>query len=301
MGPCEWVYVNGRVCRADEAAVSPFDRGFLFAHAAYEVTAVFNGRLIDFEGHVARLQRSLTGIDIMPAWTREGLESLHEELIRRNELGEGFVYLQVTGGAYGARDFAGPDELKPGVFMFCEARALIGEKARRGVAAILVEDQRWKRRDFKTTQLLSQALAYREAARGGATSAILHEDGFVTESASANLWVVTKDRTIITRELGHQILPGVTRQRVIDRLEAAGMRVVERAVTLDELKGAAEVFTTAATSLVLPVVSLDQQPVADGRPGPVTRHAQSLYYKAIGADLAERAGWLTEVSPGTPG
>lgn len=300
MGPSEYVYLNGKFCRTEDAVISPFDRGFLFAHAAYEVTAVFDGRLIDFAGHVARLQRTLSGIDIFTDWTDEQLEHVHMELIRRNQLTEGFIYFQVTGGAYGNRDFSGPETLMASAFLFCEQRQLIGEKARDGVAAILVEDQRWKRRDFKTTQLLSQALAYRDAARAGATSAILFENGFVTEAASANLWVVTADGTLVTRNLGHEILPGVTRLAVLGRLAGSGIAVEERAVSLDEIRKAREVFTTAATSLVIPVVTLDGNPVGNGAPGPVTRRVQALYYRAIGAQLGMHAPWVTETSSGTP-
>jgi D-alanine transaminase len=292
MGPADWVYLNGQFVGRDDAAMSPFDRGALFAHAAYEVTAVFDGQLIDFEGHAARLFRTLDGIDIPYPFSAEKLEALHRELLQRNRLDEGFVYLQVSSGAYGGRDFAGPDDLRPGVFMYCEARELIGEKAQRGVDAVLVEDQRWKRRDFKTTQLLSQALAYRTAQRHGATSAILHENGTVTEAASANLWVVTPDDLIITRNLGHQILPGITRQSVMHRLSENGLPVEERPITLEELTGAAEVFMTAASSLVLPVITLDGSSVGSGVPGPVTRWVQALYYKAIGADIACRAPWI---------
>ncbi|WP_300375594.1 aminotransferase class IV [Henriciella sp.] len=292
MGPSGWVYLNGDICKAEAASVSPFDRGFLFAHAAYEVTAVFDGRLIDFEGHMARLERTLGGIDIPMPMSRTELEALHRDILARNNLIEGFIYMQVTGGAYGVRDFAGPETLQPGLFLFCEARELIGEKARDGVKAVLVEDQRWKRRDYKTTQLLSQALAYRDAQRAGATSAILHEDGFVTEAASANLWVVSPDRRIITRNLGYSILPGITRQSVLDRLSGSGFDVEERAVSIEELNAAAEVFTTAATSLVLPVIELDGHAVGEGRPGPVTRRVQALYYDAIGADSEKRAAWV---------
>ena len=292
MGPAEWVYLNGTVCRASEAMVSPFDRGFLFAHAAYEVTAVFDGKLIDFSGHVARLQRTLDGIDVPNAWSASELEAIHQALIEKNRLEEGFVYLQVTAGDYGSRDFAGPDMLQPSLLLFCEHRQLIGEKARDGVRSTLVEDQRWKRRDYKTTQLLSQALAYRQAARLDRFSAILHEDGHVTEAASANLWVVLPGERLVTRNLGHQILPGITRQAVLDQLRVDGLSVEQRAVTVAELSSAAEIFTTSATGLVLPIIDIDGSPVGSGRPGPVTRRVQSLYYKAIGADLAARAPWL---------
>ena len=294
MGPGEWVYLGGSFQRASEAMVSPFDRGFLFAHAAYEVTGVFGGMLIDFPGHVARLQRTLGGIDIPCPWSASDLEALHTELLSRNGTREGLVYLQVTAGAYGGRDFTGPETLTPSLFLFSEARSLIGDKARDGMASMLIEDQRWKRRDYKTTQLLSQVLAYREAARHGGFSAILHEDGYVTEAASANLWVVLADGTLATRNLSHQILPGITRQTVKDRLASEGSTLEERAVSLEELRAAQEIFTTSATGLVLPIVELDGLKVGDGRPGPVTRRAQSLYYRGIGADIAERAPWLKE-------
>ena len=293
MGPAEWVYLNGSFVKADEASLSPFDRGLLFAHAAYEVTAVFNGKLIDFEGHARRLFRTLEGIEIPPPFDADALEMLHRELLERNGVTEGFVYLQVTGGAYGTRDFAGPKALDPGVFLFCEARTLIGERARDGVGAILVEDQRWKRRDYKTTQLLSQALAYRAAERAGVFGAILHEDGMETEAASANLWVVLDGERVLTRNLGHQILPGITRQSVLERLREAGLSVEERPLSVEELQEASEIFTTSATGLVLPVVQLDAAPVGEGEPGPVTRLVQTLYYRAIGADPVTRAPWLT--------
>lgn len=293
MATGDWVYLNGSFCRAAEAAVSPFDRGFLFAQAAYEVSAVFNRKLVDFDGHVARLQRTLAGIDIVTQWDGSRLEALHEDLIRRNGLQEGYIYLQVTGGAYGNRDFAGPEQLTPGIFLFCEHQPLIGEKARSGISAILSEDQRWKRRDYKTTQLLSQVLAYREAARAGADSTILYEDGYVTEAASSNLWVVTAEGQIVTRNLGREILPGITRASIMERIREDSGVVEERAISLEELRNAREVFTTSTTGLVLPVVQLDGKPVHTGSPGTVTRRLQTLYYRAIGADLNERALWLT--------
>lgn len=292
MGPAEWVYLDGAFQKAADASISPFDRGFLFAHAAYEVTAVFAGQLIDFPGHVARLQRTLAGIDIPGAWSADKLEAIHRELIAKNELQEGFIYLQISGGAYGGRDFAGPEALSPTLFLFAEARELIGEKAKNGVASMLVEDQRWKRRDYKTTQLLSQALAYREAAKLGRFSAILHEDGYVTEAASANLWTVLPGDILVTRNLGHQILPGITRQAVLDQLRRDGLDVEERAVSLEELTSAQEIFTTSATGLVLPIIELDGVPVGTGKPGPVTRRVQKLYYTAMGADITTRAPWL---------
>lgn len=287
-----WVYLNGQVVRASEARISPFDRGFLFAHAAYEVTAVYGGKLIDFGGHMARLQRTLNALDIPDAMDKATWFEVHEDLLRRNGLSEGLVYLQVTGGAYGVRDFAGPGVLEPGVFMFTMARPLIGEAARDGIAGITQEETRWARRDLKTTQLLSQALAYRDAQKAGAATAILHEDGVVTEAASANVWIVTAEGELMTRDLSASILAGITREAVMDYASNAGIKVREKAFNLMAMRAASEVFTTSAGALIAPIVEIDGVAVGDGRPGPVTRQVQKLYYRAMGADLSALDGWL---------
>ncbi len=290
MGLGDWVYLDGAFVRTEAARISPFDRGYLFAHAAYEVTAVFNGRLVDFGDHLARLGRTLAGIEILPP--EEDLVAVHQELLARNDLAEGLVYLQATAGNQGPRDFAGPEELYPSLFLFSTAMPLIGDKARDGIAAISLEDTRWKRRDMKTTQLLSQALAYRAARRAGATTAIMHEDGFVTEAASANAWIVTPDGTLVTRDLSRALLPGITRGSVLGLLRGAGLAVEERAFTLDEMRGAAEAFTSSTGVVIAPVLSLDATPIGSGKPGPVTRAVQRLYYQHIGADPALRAPWV---------
>lgn len=277
-------YLNGAYVAADRAVLSPFDRGFLFAHAAYEVTAVLNRELIDFEPHVTRLKRTLADIDIPNPMSDEGWNHLHQEMIARNALEEGLVYLQVTAGSAGIRDFAGPETFTPGIFMFADSRSLIGAMAEAGLSAITLEDTRWARRDLKTTQLLSQALAYREARIHGADTAIMHEDGHVTEAASANVWIVSSDGQLITRALGTAILPGVTRATIRDLLQPAGLDLVERSFSLDEARAAREMFTSSAGALVAPVIRLDGQPVGAGVPGRVTRHIQRLYYDKIGAD-----------------
>lgn len=290
MGLGDWVYLDGAFIRAEAARVSPFDRGFLFAQAAYEVTAVFNGRLIDFEPHLARLGRTLAGIEILPP--DEDLREVHEALMARNSLAEGLIYLQVTAGNQGLRDFAGPEDLAPTVFLFTDARPLIGSFAEHGIKVISLEDTRWKRRDMKTTQLLSQALAYRAARRAGATTAIMHEDGLVTEAASANAWIVTPEGTLVTRDLSRALLPGITRGSLLGLLRGAGLAVEERAFTLDEMHEAAEAFTSSTGVVIAPILSLDGAPIGSGQPGQVTRTVQRLYYEHIGADIAARAPWL---------
>ena len=289
---CPLVHLNGTLLPLSEAHISPLDRGFLFAHAAYEVTAVYGGRFVDLEGHVARLERTLAGISIPNPHTSEGWANLHRELIAHNDLVEGLVYLQVTGGAYEARDFAGPQAFTPTVFAYADAKALIGAGARDGIAAIFMDDTRWKRRDMKTTQLLSQALAYRAAKGQGAETALMVEDGLVTEAASANAWIVTGEGEIITRDLSPSILSGITRAGVMKLREAGGFTITERVFTPEEAVNAAEIFTSSAGAMVAPVVTLEGKPVGDGRPGPVTRKVQKRYYEAMGADVAVAAPFV---------
>ena len=291
MGVCKYAYLNDQIIVAEEAQISPFDRGFLFAHAAYEVTAVYGGQLIDADGHIARLERSLAGISIPMAWSGEEIIKRHEALLKRNGMTEGLIYLQVTAGAYGFRDFAGPDEIRPNFFMYCDARELIGEVAQNGIAAITRPDTRWSRRDMKTTQLLSQALAYLQAREAGATTAWMVEDGYVTEAASANAWIVDTSGTLITRDLSRAILPGITRASVIDQLRTGGLSVEERRFTPEEVKTAAEAFTTSAGALIAPIVSLDGDKIGSGAPGPVTRRVQRIYYEHMGADISA-IDWL---------
>ena len=283
------VYVNGTFVSAQDARVSPFDRGFLFAHAAYEVTAVYNGQLIDFDDHLLRLGRTLDGIEI--ALPEADLAKLHRELIDRNSLTEGLIYLQVSAGNHGPRDFYGPETLEPSLFMFVTHKTLIGDQARDGITAILTDDTRWVRRDMKTTQLLSQSLAYRSARRRGADTAIMVEDGLVTEAASANLWIVTHDGVLVPRDLSRALLPGITRATVAGLLRDAGLLVEERAFGPQELGNAAEAFTSSTGVVIAPVLSIDGTPIGTGRPGPVTRDVQKLYYSYIGADLTQ-FNWL---------
>ncbi len=285
------VYLNGKFCPVEDAAISPFDRGFLFAHAAYEVTAVYDGRFIDLEGHLSRLRRTLEGISISNPYSDEAWAEIHTDLIDKNGVEEGLVYLEVTGGAYGMRDFAGPETFTPTVFLYADTRPLIGEAARDGIKAITLGDTRWKRRDMKTVQLLSQALAYRAAREAGADTAFMVEDGLVTEAASANAWIVDAEGRLITRELSHSILPGITRAGVLSLLDGTGIELVERAFTPEEAASAVEAFTTSAGAMVAPVIALDGKPVGSGKPGPVTRRIQRLYYEAMGADVAAVAPW----------
>ena len=289
MTDTDWVYFDGAILPSSDVRLSPYDRGFLFAHAAYEVTAVYGGKLIDFDDHIARLRRTLSGIEI--EFPEVDFAALHRELIKRNALTEGLVYVQVTAGDQGPRDYYGPERLKPSVFIFVTHKILIGQVARDGLSAISIDDTRWGRRDLKTTQLLTQTLAYRAARRAGAETAILHEDGVITEAASANLWIVTADGTLVTRDLSAALLPGITRARLLALLSDNGMSVAERASTLVELKNAREAFTSSTGVVIAPVLELDGAPIGSGVPGPITRLVQSHYYQYLGADLSE-IPWL---------
>jgi D-alanine transaminase len=286
-----WVFLNDRFVQSEDAVISPFDRGFLFAHAAYEVTAVFKGQLIDFDGHIERLEKTLAGISLPNPMSKDRWHALHTEILRQNEIEEGLIYLQVSGGAYGFRDFAGPKTIAPTVFMFAVEKPLISDMARDGASAITLPDTRWARRDLKTTQLLSQALAYRTAQDEGSFTAIMHENGIITEAASANVWIVNADGHLITRHLSPSILPGITRASAMDMILRQGVEIKEEAFNLEALHNAQEVFTTSAGALIAPITKIDNLPISDGLPGPVTRQVQKLYYTKMDADLS-RFDWL---------
>lgn len=286
-------WLNGVYVAADEARISPFDRGFLFADGVYEVTAIYGGRPVDMERHLDRLERSLKELKFGTLPDRKELEAVHRKLAADNGIDEGYVYLQVTRGSFGEREFAAPPAPRLTLFAYAEKKALIDTKfSREGTKVISVPDIRWGRRDIKTVQLLAPALAKTEAkARGKDDAWLVAPDGFVTEGASSNAWIVTKAGEIITRPLSNDILAGITRHALFDALGQRGMKIVERAFTLDEVKNAAEAFTTSATALVAPVVEIDGVQIGDGKPGKATRVVQRMYYTAIGADVAKVAPW----------
>jgi D-alanine transaminase len=271
------VYVNGAYVPEEEAKVSVFDRGFLFADGVYEVTSVLEGRLVDFAGHLRRLHRSLTELDMPTPASDAEIEAIHRELVARNGLVEGMVYLQATRGP-ADRDFAFPAAPAPSLVLFTQARPLVDTAAARdGIRVIAVPDIRWARRDIKTVQLLAPSLGKMQARNAGKDDAWLFEDGFVTEGTSSNAWIVTRDGALVTRDLSPAILHGITRAAVIDYARAAQLRVEERAFTLPEAQAAAEAFVTAASAFVTPVVEIDGRTIGDGRPGPVTRRLRELY------------------------
>jgi len=277
------VFANGEVLPADQAAVSIMDRGFLFADGVYEVSAVLDGRLVDNEAHLARLARSLAEIRIPNPYSADVWTRLQTDLVGRNGLTEGLIYLQVTRGA-AERDFAFPKEAKPTVVMFTQAKAITRSAlAESGAGVVTVPDLRWKRRDIKSVALLAQVLAKQAAVEAGVAEAWMIEDGVVTEGSSSTAFIITPDRRIVTRPLSTAILPGVTRASVMRLARERDLVLEERAFTIEEAHGAAEAFYTSASSLVMPVVAIDGRPVGDGRPGPLTRRLRALYLERAAA------------------
>ena len=273
------VYVNGEFVAEEDAVISVFDRGFLFADSVYEVSSVLEGKLIDNAAHIKRLHRSLGELSIAaPLSDKEILKTQHE-LIKRNNLMEGLIYLQVTRGS-ADRDFPFPADAKPGIVMFSQAKNITdAPQAQQGISVISVADIRWKRRDIKTVGLLAQVLAKQAAVDAGVADAWMVEDGYVTEGSSNNAFIVDTQGKLITRQLGSEILPGITRASVLELVEKENIVFEERPFTLDEAKNAREAFITSASTFVWPVVNIDGVPIADGKPGSLAPRLREFYIR----------------------
>lgn len=270
-------YVNGSFMPIADAKVSILDRGFLFADGIYEVAAVLEGKLIDNASHLARLQRSVGEISLKLPETTERIQEIQKELVARNNLVEGLVYLEVTRGADKDRDFAFPKGVKPTLVMFTSVKNLNGPGAGAGVDVITVPDIRWPRRDIKSVALLAQVLAKQAAAEAGAGEVWMIEDGMVTEGGSSSAFIVTHDDVLVTRQNSSAILPGCTRKAVVALAEERQLRVEERPFTVAEAVAAKEVFITSATAFVQGVVSIDGKTVGDGKPGSMTGRLRNIY------------------------
>lgn len=272
------VYLNGDFVAEADAKVSVFDRGFLFADAVYEATSVLEGKIIAFDGHVKRLQRSCDELGIKYQVDAAELLGIHKQLVEKNKLEEGMIYLQLTRGNPGDRNFAYPPaDTAPTLVLFTQALKLLDNpKLATGMKVISVEDQRWGRRDIKTTQLLFPSMAKMMATAAGVDDAWMVEDGHVTEGTSNNAYIV-KDGRIITRNLGTEILHGITRAAVLAYAAAAHMAVEERPFTVEEAKNADEAFITSASTFVTPVVEVDGVQIGDGKPGPSAARLREIY------------------------
>ncbi|WP_298492972.1 D-amino-acid transaminase [uncultured Maritimibacter sp.] len=274
------VYVNGDYLPEEEAKVSIFDRAFLMADGVYEVTSVLGGKIIDFPGHIARLERSLGELDMQKPEAFDDLLEIHRELVRLNEIDEGMIYLQVSRGSAGDRDFAFPDpeKVKPTLVLFTQNKPGLADSpvAKTGLKVISIDDIRWGRRDIKTVQLLYPSMGKMMAKKAGCDDAWMVEDGVVTEGTSNNAYIV-KGNTIITRELSTHILHGITRAAVLRFAKEAQMQVEERPFTIEEAQGADEAFITSASTFVLPVVEIDGTAVGTGTPGAVAARLREIY------------------------
>lgn len=270
-------YVNGSFVPLEEARISILDRGFMFADGVYEVAAVLGRRLVDNQSHLARLRRSLGEIRLESPVPLEELDGLMADLVRRNGLDEGTVYLQITRGA-GDREFVFPEPPRPSLVMVAQARGLVDDRrAEGGIRVLTVPDIRWKRRDIKTIALVAQVLAKQEARDAGADEAWMVEDGFVTEGGSSNAFIVTHDPAIVTRKADTSILSGITRKAVLALAAESGVALEDRPFTVDEAYRSREAFVTSASSFVMPVVRIDDETIGNGAPGPLSRRLRELY------------------------
>jgi len=271
-------YVNGSFVPIADAKVSILDRGFLFADGIYEVAAVLDGRLVDNASHLARLERSVGEISLALPETLDRIQEIEKELVARNDLVNGMVYLEVTRGADQGRDFAFPKGISPTLIMFTTVKDIVNApSAKTGIGVITVPDLRWTRRDIKSVALLAQVLAKQAAAEAGAGEAWMIEDGKVTEGGSSSAFILTQDDVLVTRQNSSEILPGCTRKALVALAQERQLRVEERPFTVEEALAAKEAFITSATLFVQPVISIDGKPVADGRPGPMTSRLREIY------------------------
>ena len=273
-------YVNGQYQPHARATVHVEDRGFQFADGVYEVWAVFEGRLADFDGHMTRLHRSLNELRIPIPMTREALARVLNETVRRNRVREGLVYIQVTRGT-ARRDHPFPPEgTAPSVIVTARSLPLSkgNASAKKGVAVITQPDIRWGRCDIKTVGLLPNVLAKQAAKERGAAEAwMVDEMGLVTEGSSTNAWIVDEHGKLRTRDAQANILQGITRAAVMALIAEEGLELEERAFSVDEAKRAKEAFYTSASGFVMPTVSIDGAKIGDGKPGPVATRLRALY------------------------
>ena len=273
------VYINGEFKKEDEAKVSVFDRGLLFSDSLYEVTTVINGKLIDFNNHMKRLDRSMTELKFKKLLNHEDILAFHRKLIELNNLKEGMIYLQVTRGV-ADRSFDMPkNEIKPTVLAFTQEKIIIdSESAKNGIKVMTLDDMRWKRCDIKTTQLLYASMVKTEATEKGFDDAWMIRQGYITEGSSSNAWII-KGKIIMTRHPDNLILSGITRDAIFKCAKDLGYEVVTKNISLQDAQSAHEAFITSATACVMPVVKINTNQIGDGKPGKFVTALRAEYIK----------------------
>ena len=275
-------YVNGRYVPHSHASVHVEDRGYQFSDGVYEVCEIYHGRIVDETRHLDRLDRSLREMAIRWPLGRDALRVVMREVVRRNHVRDGLVYLQVTRGV-ARRDHAFPaPETPPALVVTAKAtsREQSERTAEEGVRIITVPDNRWERVDIKTVSLLPNVLARQKAKEVGAREAwFVDSEGYVTEGAATTAWIVMADGTLVTRPDGTGILPGITRRTAMRVAEREGCRIEERKFTVEEAKRAREAFMTAASTVVMPIIAIDDHPVANGRPGSIATSLRAAFHE----------------------
>ena len=277
------VFLNGKYIKENEAKISIFDRGLLFADSVYEVTAVLDNKLIDFPAHIKRLDNSLKELEIKNNFTDKFLLNMHKELVNKNKFTdkEGLIYMQVSRGTI-ERDFLIKDNnIAPNIFAFTQEKNLTNINYKEnGLEIITKKDLRWQRKDIKTTQLLYATLIKTEAHKLGADDAwLIDTDGFVNEGTSNNAYIIDKNNNIITRNLSNKLLPGITRKTIIDVAQNLKLSIEERPFTVKEALEANEAFISSASTLIAPVTKIDSNTIGKGKIGPITQILRETYIK----------------------
>lgn len=273
-------YVNGQYVPENEAQISVFDRGFLFSDGVYEVSMVYNGKLVDNDGHLKRLARSCEKIAIDLPYSAKEITEIQQQLIDKNKLNSGMIYLQVTRGADENRDFLYSDNIKASLVMIPQSKTFNPAMPDKGISVISMPEIRWAYRDIKAVGLLGAVLAKKQAKDQGVDDAWFVEDGFITEGSSNNIFII-KGNKIITKAANAQILNGITRQAVLKVANELNLTIEERNFTVIEAQQADEVFVTSATMTVMPVTNIDGQTVGNGKPGTITTKIRTAYYNSL--------------------
>ncbi|WP_272536306.1 D-amino-acid transaminase [Providencia sp. PROV182] len=276
-------YVNGQFLPEEDASVSIFDRGFLFADAVYEVTAIINGKLVDFDRHMARLQLSCAELQLSLPYDLAELKQIHLQLVQKNNIEEGLVYLQLTRGNAHQRSFLYPDkQTKPTLVLFAQKTQIVeNEKSKYGIKVVTVDDIRWQRCDIKTVALLAASMAKEYAKQQGADDAIFVKNGYITEGSSSNCFIINQQNQIQTRGLNNEILSGITRQAILQLAREQQIDIVEKPFSIDEMLEAKEVFITSATTLVWPVIMANNQFIGEGKPGKLAIRLREIYLQKL--------------------